>query len=450
MNTQLYEQAVNAYIIKDYETALSLYSSCLRDPNYTLMPGEAGKLYHQIGNCLFKSREINEAIHVYVQATADENYSERSTVNFNLGLAYAALGDYAHAVRFFEIAVASPDMKQVYKINQSLGSALLKLGKSAEAGVAFRNAALDDQNPDPTRALLNLGICYMALDRPEDAIVAYQHGLHYCSDKAIVNKLNANLGQAFASTGQHKEAVDAFEQSLKDHTYTLSDSASVDYTQAIAKVASGQSEATTIMTPLASNDFSGLDVVSEEPGIGVEPRDPSQAYAQSDPYYYQEPYAMSESTTGEHFFEASEQELEQWSNNLRKQDRKHRNVGLKIVITLFAVITLVAAALVFLYSQGFGLPTQKAVAEKFFDAPGADSTIISSSLTQSEIDEMVSLVIPYTSYTVDGENKELSKSEVFVTATGQDSSTLTYRIEMVRDGIGWDIYALDLYFPSKN
>ena len=450
MNTQLYEQAVNAYITKDYGTALTFYSQCLRDPNHSLLPGEAGKLYHQIGNCLFKSKEINEAIHVYAQAAADEKYPERSTVNFNLGLAYAALGDYAHSVNYFETAIADPSMKQVYKINQSLGSALLKLGKSAEAGIAFRNAALDDENPDPTRALLNLGICYMALDRPEDAIVAYQHALHYCTDKAALNKLNANLGQAFASTGQYKEAVEAFEQSLKDHSYTLSDSASVDYTQAIAKMASGQSEATTIMAPVVSNDFSGLDIVSEDPAMSIEPHDSAQVYAQSDPYYYQEPYAMSESTTGEHFFEASEQELEQWSNNLRKQDRKHRNVGLKIVITLFAIITLLAAGLVFLYSQGFGFPTQKTVAEKFFNAPGADSTIISSSLTQAEIDEMVSLVIPYTSFTVDGENKELSKSDVFITATAQDGSLLTYRMEMVRDGIGWDIYSLDLYFPSKN
>ena len=55
-----------------------------------------------------------------------------------------------------------------YKAYSGMGNALLKLGKSAEAGVAFREAALDEANPDPTKALLNLGVCFMALDRPAD------------------------------------------------------------------------------------------------------------------------------------------------------------------------------------------------------------------------------------------------------------------------------------------
>ena len=49
-----------------------------------------------------------------------------------------------------------------YKSYMGMGNALMKLGKSAEAGVAFREAALDESNPDPTKALLNLGVCFMA------------------------------------------------------------------------------------------------------------------------------------------------------------------------------------------------------------------------------------------------------------------------------------------------
>ena len=47
-----------------------------------------------------------------------------------------------------------------------MGNALMKLGKSAEAGVAFREARSDEANPDPTKALLNLGVCFMALEPP--------------------------------------------------------------------------------------------------------------------------------------------------------------------------------------------------------------------------------------------------------------------------------------------
>ena len=60
-----------------------------------------------------------------------------------------------------------------------MGNALMKLGKSAEAGVAFREAALDEGNPDPTKALLNLGVCFMALDRPADAVASYESALQF-------------------------------------------------------------------------------------------------------------------------------------------------------------------------------------------------------------------------------------------------------------------------------
>ncbi len=66
-----------------------------------------------------------------------------------------------------------------YKAYTGMGNALLKLGKSAEAGVAFREAALDEGNPDPTKALLNLGVCFMALDRPADAVASYESALQF-------------------------------------------------------------------------------------------------------------------------------------------------------------------------------------------------------------------------------------------------------------------------------
>ena len=77
-----------------------------------------------------------------------------------------------------------------------MGNALLKLGKSAEAGVAFREAALDEANPDPTKALLNLGVCFMALDRPADAVASYESALQFDMQPDTRNKLYANLGQA--------------------------------------------------------------------------------------------------------------------------------------------------------------------------------------------------------------------------------------------------------------
>ena len=70
-------------------------------------------------------------------------------------MAYAALRDWTNAVKHFEIAVSDRNYPTPYKAYMGMGNVLLKQGKSAEAGVAFREAALDEANPDPTKALLN-------------------------------------------------------------------------------------------------------------------------------------------------------------------------------------------------------------------------------------------------------------------------------------------------------
>ena len=251
MNNDLFQQARAAYARKDFQGALAAYTQCLQDAGSSLAPGEVGLLYHQIGNCLVKLKNPNEAIHAYTQATADAAYDACGAVNYNLGMAYASLHDYEDAVKHFEIAVSDAKYDASYKAYSGMGNALLKLGKSAEAGVAFREAALDEANPDPTKALLNLGVCFMALDRPADAVASYESALQFDMQPDTRNKLYANLGQAYVASGQMQKAVNAFDESIADKTYFLSDSASVDYQRAIAAVAQGTSEITQVMAPVA-------------------------------------------------------------------------------------------------------------------------------------------------------------------------------------------------------
>ncbi len=106
MNNDLFQQARAAYAAKDYAGALQAFTQCLQDGSHPLAPGEMGLLYHQIGNCLVKLKDCNEAIHAYTQATADAAYDACGAVNYNLGMAYAALHDYEDAVKHFEIAVS--------------------------------------------------------------------------------------------------------------------------------------------------------------------------------------------------------------------------------------------------------------------------------------------------------------------------------------------------------
>ena len=221
MNNDIFQLARQAYQDKDYERALSSFTECLEQDPDSLQPGEVGMLYHQIGNCLVKLKDYNEAIHAYTQATSDAAYAQAGAVNYNLGNAYAALHDYEDAVRHFEIASSDAKYDAKYRAYIGMGNAYLKLGKSAEAGAAFRSAALDESNPDPTKALLNLGICFMALNRPNDAVTSYENALQFDMPAATRNKLCANLGQAYVASGQMQKAVSAFEQALADDLHEL-------------------------------------------------------------------------------------------------------------------------------------------------------------------------------------------------------------------------------------
>ncbi len=449
MNNELFEQASEQYRQKSFQEALMGFTACLQDTANPLAPGEMGLLYHKIGNCLVKLKNPAEAIQAYTQATADAAYGAQGTVECNLGMAYASLRDYENAVRRFEAAVSDEGYESRYKAYMGMGNAQLKLGKSAEAGVAFREAALDEANPDPTKALLNLGVCFMALNRPADAVASYESALQFDMSSDTRNKLYASLGQAHVACGQMDQAVDAFERAIADKTYFLSDSASVDYQRAVGAVAQGSSEATQVLD-LA--DISGLDVSAD--GMVYD-----DGYANQDPFYYDEGYDPNANYPGyvgayddqDRFFNASEQEIEQWSKGLAKQDRKRRNVGLKILVALVVVIVLAFAGAVFAYSQGYGYPTQEATVQKLFaDPEAASSEVFADGLAAEDVSSMLDPVVKDANVSVDGVNRSMSESTAYATAQTEQGGSVTYRINMVRDVLGWKISNIELYFPSQN
>ena len=453
MNKQLFDYANRQYQLRDYPTALIAFTECLQDASAPLAPGETGLLYHQIGNCLIKLNNPTEAIQAYTQASADPQYAAISTVECNLGMAYASLRDYEHAVRCFRLSVEEGGNETPYKAYMGMGNALMKLGKTAEAGVAFREASLDEAKPDVTKALLNLGLCFMALDRPLDAVASYESALPFEMKPATKNKLYANLGQAYVAAGKMTEAVGAFEEALRDKTYFLSDAASVDYQRAIGVVAQGQADATQ-MLPVA--DVSGLDVAADGMPIGD-----GFAGAQ-DPFYYDDLpqdenfpgyLGMYDNATDgqDHFFNSTDKEIEQWSKGIAKKDRKRRNVGLKIAVAFIVVVILAAAALVFAYTQGYGYPTQEMVAKELFADPSAAADSLFSGATSPEnAKTMTEFVAADPDARVDGVNRSMTESEVFVTATTDEGGQVTYRVSMVRDLASWKISNVELYFASQS
>ena len=454
MNNELFNKAQSLYDAKDFQGALMAFTQCLQDEAMPPAPGETGRLYHQIGNCLIKLRDANEAIQAYTQAVADPAYDMKGAVDCNLGMAYASLHDYDNAVHYFEAAVADEGYDARYKAYIGMGNAYMKVGKTAEAGVAFREAALDEGNPDPTKALLNLGVCFMALNRPADAVASYESAFQFDMPQAMKNKLNANLGQAYVACGEMAKAVTAFESAIADKTYYLSDSASVDYQRAVGAVAQGtSSQPTQVLAPV---DMSGFDVVADGTAVYPEAESYPAEVVPQDPYYYDDgpmegapgyPEAYADGND-DRFFTASDEELEQWSRGIAKQERKRRNVGLKIVVAIIIVIILALGAAVFAYTQGYGFPTQESVAKELLANPSGSDALFSKDV--EDVDSLTGPIVTDSSAEVLGVDKSMSNSTVYVKATTDQGGEVQYKISMVRDLIGWKISNVELYFPSQN
>ena len=448
MNNELFQLAKTAMNVHDYNRAHDLLTQCLNDVNNPPAPGEVGLIYHQIGNCLTRLKSYYEAIQAYTSSLADSDYDAVGTVNCNLGMAYAALRDWHNAVKHFEIAVSDRNYATPYKAYTGMGNALLKQGKSAEAGVAFRQAALDEANPDPTKALLNLGVCFMALNRPADAVASYESALRFDMPADRRNKMYASLGQAYVAAGQMEEAASAFEHAIADKTYAVSGSASVDYQRAIAAISQGSSDKTQALPAI---DMSGLDVLSDAPSVTSE-HEPYvvDERAVSEDYYFADQYAHQGDPTNnaDYFFEASDQELEQWSKGVVKLDRKRRGVGLKILIVIILLILAALGAGLFLYMKGYGYPMQEMVVEKLFEDPSSNEVYVDG-LTPEDIQAYAALVEPGSTIEVDGVSRDMSTSTAYATATTPEGGKVTYEITLVRDLIGWKVSGVDLYFASR-
>ena len=452
MNNELFQQAKTAAVALDYNRALDLYGRCLKDAGNPPQAGEVGLIYHQIGNCLMKLNSYYEAIEAYTQATADSAYDAVGTVNCNLGMSYAALRDWNNAVKHFEIAVSDRNYPTPYKAYTGMGNALLKQGKSAEAGVAFREAALDESNPDPTKALLNLGVCFMALNRPADAVASYESAMQFEMTPETRNKMYASLGQAYVASGQMQQAVDAFEHAIADKTYFLSDSASVDYQRAVAAVAQGNAESTQALPALA--DMSGLDVTSD--GMAIPEQDPYvvDEAAVSEDYYFADQYNKQGdfAPRGEdRFFNATDEELEQWSNGVVKMERKRRGTGLKVLLVIVCLVLVALAAGLVLYTQGFGWPTQGRVLGELFNDPTSRS-VYCNTITDEDIADIAAIIPANSTPSISNDhmNKSMSTTTAYVTLTTPEGGDITYEVSLVRDMIGWKVSNVELYFTSQN
>ena len=443
MNDTTFSKANGLYEAGDYATALRRYNDCLTDTLNKLQPGEIGKVYHQIGNCLMKMNKPADAVRAYNKAENDAAYAETGSLLTNIGKAYSSLKDYDKAKESFKRALALPNYEHRYKAYMGLGNVQVKTGDSADAGRSFREAALDKNNPDPAKALLNLGVCFMSLGRPQDALATYESAKAFDTSTKTKNSILASMGQAYAASDDPKHAVECFEKATADETFHLSDSASVDFSRCVTEI----SRAAKVQEQA---DLSGLDVSTVE----------EMQQAANDPYFYDDAEAAAldyvqgyiDAYTGndDRFFTATEEELKEIYKNSNKRGKRKKSFVKKLILVLIGIILVAGASGCFAYSQGYGYPTQEMVAQQAFANPDANSDVFASSATDTAKQQMASTLVKDSNVSITGMQRSASTSKVYVTATTSDGGEVNYCLTMAREAVGWKITNVELYFASQN
>ena len=503
MNVTAFKQAREAYAAKDYKTALAGFLACSHELD-GLSGEDKAKFFQLLGNCRIKTGDARRAAESYTRALSSASDERKPALYASLGTALLGVKDYDEALAAFNKALDCPGYRTPYKAYSGIGAAQLALGKTEEAGAAWREAALDPNNPKPAKALVNLGACFMELARPKDAVVSYETAIDLGLDKPAADKAWAALGQAYMAEGRVKRAIAAFEEATADGSYKLSPMAAHDL-----EVARGLEKRLEAKAP-GILDTASLPAVSADDagdaGAAGNAGDAGARDEQSDPFtpqtraqddaqsfsgttgsmeaYRDEGYSLSYAgadgladgrafddagrmpggyapgQTGDipspelsGFFDTSEEQIDEEAEMMRRR-KKHRSggVGLKVAIAVVAVLIVLVAAAIGAYAAGYGYPSAESVAQDFFTSAQSKKSADAywdSSVDASSRSSQIAALSGTSGCSVEAVERGMAQSKVYVKSTLQEGGDISYEVGLGRDGLGWKVLYVSLYFPSR-
>ncbi len=374
-------------------------------------PG-SGEPLHKAGNALMRLKRFDDAISVYERALEDPTYGRRTALAYNLGVACAAAGDHQRAVEWFERVLDDATYPARYKAYQASGGALAALGRREEAVEAYRRASLEADNPYPGKALNNLGLVLMELERYAEAIEAFRAALALDAYEGK-GKVAVNLGLCYEALGRHSDAVRAFERATEEFGHVLNEVALQAYDRARAALADAKP---TIVEGWRTGEM--------PPVFGV-PDD--------------------EELASSAFFTRTEEEMRAADREARRAakvaKRAERSLAARLG-TWLAIALVILGFAGFAWFNGLGYPTQRMTVSGLLDAyregEPVDGFWVAVPTTDVE-KEMSNLPPTFKDYQITSIDHSAKTSAVDVTIVLQQGAPLTYRISLVREGVGWKV-----------
>ena len=115
----------------------------------------------------------------------------------------------------------------------------------------------------------------------------------------------------------------------------------------------------------------------------------------------------------------------------------------------FESLGLSSAMLKALEKKGYGYPTQESVVKGLFaDTENASSYFVSS-MSSDKVDDAMRGVVADSDVAIDGMDKSMSNSTVYVTASTPEGGEVSYTVSMVRDMLGWKVSGVQMTFASQ-
>ncbi|MFH1954845.1 MAG: tetratricopeptide repeat protein [Pseudomonadota bacterium] len=163
------------------------------------------RAYYNLGNALYKSERMEEAIKRYSEALRINQ--DFAVAHLNLGVALTEVGRLDNAIRHLSEAMRIKPGDA--GIHNNLGNALMKLGRLQDAVTQFSEAIRIA--PKFAQAHNNLGIALAQQGNLKDAMVHFSEAVGIEPHNA---KIHRNLGQAFMLQGNLPKAAQHYSEAV--------------------------------------------------------------------------------------------------------------------------------------------------------------------------------------------------------------------------------------------